>query len=105
MANKTLLASVALTAGLLGGGVAGFVLGAPGVSGAQTTTVPNQNQAPSTAPGGGQTNPDRPPHDGKNCPNMGGQGGSGGQNQAPANGAATDAGSYHRGFGGGATWR
>lgn len=102
MAHKRLLASLALTAGLLGGGVAGFLLGAPGISGAQTTTVPSQNQAPSTAPGGGQTNPDRPPHDGKNCPNMGGQGG---QNQAPASGAATNAGSFHRGFGGGATWR
>jgi hypothetical protein len=71
MADKRLIASIALTAGLLGGGAAGFILGVPGVSGAQTTTVPDQPGA--TAPDNGQTTPDRPPHgDGENCPHMGG---------------------------------
>jgi hypothetical protein len=96
MAKKKLLASLALAGGLAVGGAAGLVLGVPGVSGAQTTTVPN---GPSTtAPDGNQTNPDRPPHNG-NCPNMGGQGGSG---TAPdASGAATNAGFRHGGRGGG----
>ena len=63
MANKRLIASIALTAGLVGGGAAGLILGVPGVSAAQTTTVPND----------GQTNPDRPPRaNGENCPDKGG---------------------------------
>jgi hypothetical protein len=71
MANpKKLLASAAIAAGLLGGGVVGLVLGVPGVSGAQTTTVP---ESPNTtvAPDGGAPAPDRPARvrgDGENCP-------------------------------------
>ena len=88
MANpKKLLASAAIAAGLVGGGVVGVVLGVPGVSGAQTTTVPD---APSTAPApdNGTQTPDRPPRgDGENCPHMDGGGG------APApNGSGTGAG-------------
>jgi hypothetical protein len=95
MAKNKLLASVALAGGLAVGGAAGLILGVPGVSGAQTTTVPS---GPSTtAPGGSQTTPDRP-HDG-NCPNMGGQGGTPGQ--APASGAATNTGFRHGGRGAG----
>ncbi|HTJ73763.1 MAG TPA: hypothetical protein VL337_00205 [Acidimicrobiales bacterium] len=99
MAKNKLLASVALAGGLAVGGAAGLILGVPGVSGAQTTTVPS---GPSTtAPGGSQTTPDRP-HDG-NCPNMGGQGGQGGTTgQAPASGAATNTGFRHGGWGAGA---
>ena len=70
MANpKKLLASVAIAAGLLGGGVVGLVLGVPGVSGAQTTTVPD---APTTtAPDNGTTTPDRPAR-GEHCPDKDG---------------------------------
>jgi hypothetical protein len=42
------LAALGLTAGLLGGGAAGFVLGAPNISGAQSTT---DGTATTTAPG------------------------------------------------------
>jgi hypothetical protein len=64
---KKLLASVAVAAGLLGGGVAGLVLGVPGISAAQTTTVPD---APTTTvPDSGDTAPDRPARgDRENCP-------------------------------------
>jgi hypothetical protein len=56
---KKFLASAAIAAGLIGGGVVGVVLGVPGVSGAQTTTVP---ESPDTSP-------DRPARgDGENCP-------------------------------------
>lgn len=72
--KKRLIASMALAAGLAAGGVAGFVLGVPGVSGAQTTTtVPD---APTTTvPDSGDTTPDRPARgDGKNCPEKDGEG-------------------------------
>ena len=83
MADKRLIASIALTAGLLGGGAAGLILGVPGVSGAQTTTVPNQPG--STAPDNGQTTPDRPPRgDGANCPHMNGSNGQAPDGQAPS---------------------
>ena len=63
MAKKKLLASVALAAGLLGGGVAGLILGVPGVSSAQTTTAPDDGaQAPERAPrgdGGRENCPDK----------------------------------------------
>ena|SRR5436305_12215372 len=96
MAKKRLLASMALAGGLVVGGGAGLILGVPGVSGAQTTTVPN---GPSTtAPDGNQTTPPDRPHDG-NCPHMGGEGGTPGQ--APASGAATNTGFGHGGRGGG----
>ena len=74
---KKLLASAAVAAGLLGGGVAGFVLGAPGISGAQTTTVPDPptTTAPAPEPDGGQPAPDCAPRgDGENCPDK--EGGS-----------------------------
>ena len=93
---KKLLASAAIAAGLLGGGVVGVVLGVPGVSGAQTTTVPD---APSTtAPDQGQTNPDRPPRgDGENCPDKAGAG----SGTAPAAGATGTNLGFRRGGGGG----
>jgi hypothetical protein len=64
---KKLIASTAIAAGLLGGGVVGVVLGVPGVSGAQTTTVPD---APTTTvPGSDESIPDRPARgDRENCP-------------------------------------
>ena len=78
MANpKKLLASAAIAAGLLGGGVVGLVLGVPGTSGAQTTTVP---ESPNTTvtPDGGAPVPDRPARgDGENCPEKDGAGGAG----------------------------
>lgn len=92
MANKRLLASAALAAGLLGGGVAGVILGVPGVSSAQTTTVPNapNQQAPgTTVPNDGQQAPSGAPHDGKNCPHMGSK-----------DGGAPDANRASRGSGG-----
>ena len=79
---KKFLASAAIAAGLLGGGVEGVVLGVPGVSVAQTTTVPD---APSTTvpDTGGQPAPDRPPRgDRENCPDKEGTEGT-----APAGGA------------------
>ncbi len=86
MAKKKLIASVALTAGLLGGGAAGLILGVPGVSGAQTTTVPDNPGT--TVP------PDRPPGgDGHNCPHMNGSDG-----QAPSGQSNSNAG-FRRGSG------
>ena len=78
MANpKKLLASAAIGAGLLGGGVVGLVLGVPGVSGAQTTTVPDSPNT-TVAPDDGTPAPDRPGRgDGENCPEKDGAGGSG----------------------------
>ena len=77
MANpKKLLASAAIAAGLLGGGVVGLVLGVPGVSGAQTTTVPDPPTT--TAPDDGTPAPDRPARgDRENCPDKEGTAGSG----------------------------
>ena len=68
---KKFIASAAVAAGLLGGGVAGLVLGVPGVSGAQTTTVPD---APTT------TAPEAPRRDHENCPEKDGSGGTDGSN-------------------------
>ena len=70
MAKKRLLASMALTAGLLGGGAAGLILGVPSVSGAQT--VPDQ---PSTTVAGDEgTAPDQAPRgDRENCPDKEGE--------------------------------
>ena len=88
MANpKKLLASAAIAAGLLGGGVVGMVLGVPGVSGAQTTTVPDS--PPTTvAPDGGTPTPDRPPRgDGENCPEKDGAGTGTNLNLRPARGS------------------
>jgi hypothetical protein len=73
--KKPLLASIALTAALAGGGIAGFLLGVPGVSQAQTTTVPTDppTTAPSPAPAPDDSTP---PRDGRNCPHHGGRPGS-----------------------------
>jgi hypothetical protein len=90
MANpKKLLASAAIAAGLLGGGVVGLVLGVPGVSGAQTTTVPD---APgTTTPDDGTTTPDRPARgDRENCPDK--EGGAEGTRPAPGSGTGTGSG-------------
>jgi len=101
MANpRKLLASAAIAAGLLGGGVVGVVFGVPGVSGAQTTTVPDSPST--TAPGQGQANPDRPPRgDGENCPHMHGSGtGTGPGGAAPSGATAGGTGAnlaFHRG--------
>jgi hypothetical protein len=77
MANpKKLLASAAIAAGLLGGGVVGLVLGVPGVSGAQTTTVPD-SPGTTVAPDGATPTPDRRARgDGENCPEKDGAGGA-----------------------------
>ena len=70
MAKKRLLASMALTAGLLGGGAAGLILGVPSVSGAQT--VPDQPST--TVPGDEGTAPDQAPRgDRENCPDKEGE--------------------------------
>jgi hypothetical protein len=85
MAKKKLLTSMALTAGLLGGGAAGLILGVPSVSGAQTTTVPDQPAT--TVPGDEGTAPDRAPRgDGENCPDK-----EGTEGEAPAS-SSTNAG-------------
>lgn len=91
MAKKKLLASMALTAGLLGGGAAGLILGVPGVSGAQTTTVPDQPTT--TVPGDEGTAPERAPGNRENCPDN-----EGTEGQAPAS-SSSNAG-FRRGPGG-----
>jgi hypothetical protein len=97
MANpKKLLASAAIAAGLLGGGVVGLVLGVPGVSGAQTTTVP---ETPNTTvlPDDGTT-PDRPARgDRENCPDK--EGGAEGTTPAPGSGTGTNLNLRTRGAG------
>ena len=93
------LPALALAAGLAGGGVAGFVLGGPGISSAQTTTVPDSptTTAPDSGSGSGDTTPDRPARgDGKNCPDK-----EGGGAEGSGTGAATNAGAGFRGRGGG----
>ena len=93
MAKKKLIASMALTAGLLGGGAAGLILGVPGVTGAQTTTVPEQPG--NTVPDDGDTVPDRAPRgDRENCPDKEGTDG-----QAPSGPPSSNAG-FRRGAGG-----
>ncbi len=93
MARKRLLAALALSAGLLGGGAAGLILGVPGVSGAQTTTVPDQPTT--TVPDDGSTAPDRAPRgDRENCPDKEGTDG-----QAPSGSSSSNAG-FRRGPGG-----
>jgi hypothetical protein len=61
MASRKLVAAAALSAGLLAGGAAGVILGIPGVSNAQTTTIPGSpgDQGPqSDQPGGHHCNHD-----------------------------------------------
>jgi len=75
--KRKLLGPLVLTAGLVGGGVAGFVLGVPGVSGAQTTTTAPATEPTTVAPATGApdtTQPDRPAGDPKNCPDKAGTG-------------------------------
>lgn len=91
--TKKFLASAAVAAGLLGGGVAGVILGVPGVSGAQTTTVPDS--PPTTA----APDPDRPARpDRENCPEKDGAEGS--APNGSGTGTATNLG-FRRGGGGG----
>ena len=74
---KKFLASAAIAAGLVGGGVVGVVLGVPGVSGAQTTTVPDAPSTTAPAPDNGAQTPNRPHRgDGENCSHMDGTGGA-----------------------------
>ena len=90
MAKKSMLASMALTAGLLGGGAAGLILGVPSVSGAQTTTVPDQPSTP--VPGDDRTAPDQAPRgDRENCPDK--------EGEAPGGSSSSNAG-FRRGPGG-----
>ena len=64
------------------------------MSGAQTTTVPDQPTT--TVPEDGQTNPDRPPRgDRENCPDKEG----GGTGEAPSGSSSSNAG-FRRGPGG-----
>lgn len=102
MANpKKLLASAAIAAGLLGGGVVGLVLGVPGVSGAQTTTVPNSPNT-TVAPDNGAPSPDRPPRgDRENCPDKGGAGGTAPAPDGSGTGSGTGTGTNLRHSGGG----
>ena len=82
--SKRFLAAAAVSAALVTGGVAGFVLGVPGVSGAQTSdsTTPPSTSAPAD---------DAPAQDGgaardrENCPDKGG----GGRGTGSAEGTAT----------------
>jgi hypothetical protein len=85
--KKPLLASIALTAALVGGGIAGFLLGVPGVSQAQTTTVP-ADPPTTTAPAPDATPPARGHRDGKDCPDKAGQADDG-TTDAPASGTST----------------
>jgi hypothetical protein len=94
---KKLLASAAIAAGLLGGGVVGLVLGVPGVSGAQTTTVPDSPNT-TVAPDDGATTPDRPARgDRENCPDK--EGGAEGTTPAPSSGTGTNLSLRARGAG------
>ena len=82
---KKLLASAAIAAGLLGGGVVGVVVGVPGVSGAQTTTFPDAPTTTVPDQDGGAT-PDRPPRgDRENCPEK-----DGAEGTAPGTGTGTN---------------
>jgi len=87
---KKLVASAAIAAGLLGGGVVGVVFGVPGVSGAQTTTVPDSPGTP--APGA-------TPHDGKDCPLKDGAGATAPDGSGTPGTSGTNLG-FHRGGGG-----
>lgn len=93
MRSKRFLAAAAVSAALVGGGVAGFVIGVPGVSGAQTadTTVPPTTQAPAD---------DAPAEDGarsrENCPEKEGGTGEGRVPRGPASGSGTMTMSFRR---------
>ena len=99
MRKKRLMSSLAVAAGLGIGGLAGVVLGAPGVSAAQTTTTtPTAEDPGTTAPATPDAPADRPPKDDENCPNMGGE--SDGTGSSFRGGPAEQAG-FHRGPRGG----
>lgn len=72
MRSRRLVAAAAVSAALLTGGVAGFVLGVPGVSGAQTAdpTVPPSTDAPA-----GEAPPadEAPTRNREGCPDKGGR--------------------------------
>ncbi|MEA2972338.1 MAG: hypothetical protein QOG82_796 [Actinomycetota bacterium] len=101
MRKKRLMSSLAVAAGLGIGGLAGVVLGVPGVSAAQTTTTTPAAGDPgtTTAPATPDAPADRPPHD-ENCPNMGGESGGTGSSTSGAAADAAAAG-FHRGPRGG----
>ncbi|MGI9080192.1 MAG: hypothetical protein ACR2GF_05145 [Acidimicrobiales bacterium] len=85
MRKNRVLAAAAMTASLGVGGLAGFVLGAPGVSSAQTaTTTPSTDAPTTTAPAPGSAPNAARPHD---CPNMGGQSGTSSGSSAATNSA------------------
>ncbi|MGH9281054.1 MAG: hypothetical protein ACRD12_23570 [Acidimicrobiales bacterium] len=93
MPNKRLLAALGVTAALAAGGAAA-VIGAPGISGAQTTDSPT-----TTVPGTPAPDQDAPAGRDRNCPDKG----EGGERPAPAPGAAqsgaTNTGARTRGGG------
>ena len=78
MPKNHLVASLAVAVGLGIGGVAGVIIGIPGVSAAQTTTVPSPaDPATPEAPAPDGTTPDRTTPDGarpegRNCPDKDG---------------------------------
>ena len=100
MRKRRLMSSLAVAAGLGIGGLAGVVLGVPGVSAAQTTTTAPAAEDPgtTTAPATPDAPADRPPHD-ENCPNMGGESDGTGSNRGA--GAGAEAAGFHRGPRGG----
>ncbi len=83
MRKRRLMSSLAVAAGLGIGGLAGVVLGVPGVSAAQTTTTTPAAEDPgtTTAPATPDAPADRPPKDDENCPNMGGESDGTGSNR------------------------
>ncbi|MDQ6797614.1 MAG: hypothetical protein M3256_11795 [Actinomycetota bacterium] len=95
MPKKRLLAAATMTAALGAGGLAGFVLGAPGVSSAQTTTTTPSADAPTTAPAPAPApgSDGDPAHD---CPNMGGRPGTPPDTSSSSSGA-TNTGLYRGG--------
>ena len=100
MRKKRLLSSLALVAGLGIGGLAGVVLGVPGVSAAQTTTtVPEAGEPAPTTPANPDAPADRPRHEDGDCPNMGGE--SDGTGSSTSGAAAAEAAGFRRGPRGG----
>ncbi len=105
MRKRRLMSSLAVAAGLGIGGLAGVILGVPGVSAAQTTTtVPEAGDPAPTTPATPDAPADRPSGEDKDCPNMGGESDGAG---AGAKGTSADpaAAAFHRGPRGGGAIR
>jgi hypothetical protein len=104
MRKRRLVSSLAVAAGLGIGGLAGVILGGPGVSAAQTTTtVPEAGDPAPTTPAAPDAPADRPSGEDKDCPNMGGESDGTGSG---ARGPSTDAtAAFHRGPRGGGAIR